>query len=136
MQDTRCDAISGQIRVQTHCTPLLLILCTLGPALLTLSILLSSPIQAQKKGPKQPPAKAEQPAKRGRELFAKNCSPCHGANAQGGEGPNLHGLKLTDQRIIKTIKDGIKSEMPSFASRFKDADLRGLVAYLRTLKKG
>ena len=135
MRDTRHHALTTRLRELSQGKQLRLILCMLGAALLTLSMLSSNPIKAQKKGPKQPPAKLGEPAKRGHVLFAKNCSPCHGANAQGGEGPNLHGLKLTDQKITKTIKDGIKSEMPSFGSRFKDAELRDLVAYLRSLKK-
>jgi mono/diheme cytochrome c family protein len=135
MCDTQHHVPSTRLPEQFRRTQFRLILCALGTALLTLSTLVSNPGEAQKQGPKQPPAKHEQPADKGHALFAKNCSPCHGPNAQGGEGPNLHGLKLTDQIITRTIKDGIKSEMPSFGTRFKDAELRDLVAYLRSLKK-
>jgi cytochrome c oxidase cbb3-type subunit 3 len=135
MRDSQPPARSTRLREQSRGTQLRLILGTLGTALLTLSMLLSNPIQAQKKGSKQPPARPEQPAKRGHDLFVKNCSPCHGANAQGGEGPNLHGLKLNDQRISTTIQHGIQGEMPAFGDKFKGADIKTIIAYLRSLKK-
>jgi len=35
---------------------------------------------------------------------------------------------------IETIKRGIKGEMPKFDTKFNDADIQALIAYLRTLK--
>jgi mono/diheme cytochrome c family protein len=72
--------------------------------------------------------------KKGQALYTKNCMTCHGANAIGGEGPDLHGLKLTDKQIIATIKTG-NDQMPAFAKKFNTADMQALVAYLRSLKK-
>jgi mono/diheme cytochrome c family protein len=70
----------------------------------------------------------------GHKLFDRNCAHCHGDDARGDEGPNLHNLKLSDARITKRIKEGIKGEMPSFGSKLDDRDIQSLIAYLRTLK--
>ena len=73
-------------------------------------------------------------AERGHSLFEHNCAHCHGDDARGDEGPSLHGLKKSDARVTKIIKEGIKGEMPKFGTKFKDADIQALIAYVRTLK--
>jgi len=73
-------------------------------------------------------------AESGHTLFEKNCAHCHGDDARGDEGPDLHNLKLSDARIAKRIREGIKGEMPSFAKKFNDGNIQALIAYLRTLK--
>jgi mono/diheme cytochrome c family protein len=70
----------------------------------------------------------------GQKLFGRNCAHCHGDDARGDEGPDLHNLKLSDARIAKRIKDGVKGEMPSFGTKLDDRDVEALTAYLRTLK--
>jgi mono/diheme cytochrome c family protein len=72
-------------------------------------------------------------AAQGRHLFVMNCAHCHGDEARGDEGPDLHDLRKTDGRIRQLITTGIKGEMPSFAKKFNDSDIRALTAYLRTL---
>lgn len=72
-------------------------------------------------------------ANRGHILFEKNCAHCHGDDARGDEGPNLHGLVKSDGRIATIIKGGIKGEMPAFRKKFNDDDVQALVSYLRTL---
>jgi mono/diheme cytochrome c family protein len=74
-------------------------------------------------------------ASQGYRLFDHNCAHCHGDDARGDEGPDLHGLKKSDQRIDKIIKGGIKGEMPAFGKKFNDGDVQALIAYLRTLKE-
>jgi mono/diheme cytochrome c family protein len=73
-------------------------------------------------------------AKRGRELFGRNCAHCHGDDARGDEGPDLYDLKLSDARIAKKIRDGIKGEMPKFRSKLDGTDVQNLLAFLRSLK--
>jgi len=73
-------------------------------------------------------------AKRGYSLFDHNCTPCHGNDARGDEGPSLYNLTKSDARITTIIKGGVKGEMPSFAKKFSDADVQALIAYLRSLK--
>lgn len=70
----------------------------------------------------------------GHSLFRRNCAHCHGDDAPGDEGPNLHNLAKTDARIATIIKNGIKGEMSSFGRKFKDPDTQALIACLRTLK--
>lgn len=80
------------------------------------------------------PASAEK-VTRGHSLFDRNCAHCHGDDARGDEGPSLYNLTLSDARIAKRIKEGIKGEMPKFGSKFNNAEIEALTAYLRTLKE-
>jgi mono/diheme cytochrome c family protein len=72
-------------------------------------------------------------AEQGRHLFLMNCAHCHGDDARGDEGPDLHDLHRSDARIHEVILAGIKGEMPSFGKKLGDPDVRQLIAYLRTL---
>jgi mono/diheme cytochrome c family protein len=72
-------------------------------------------------------------AAQGRHLFLMNCAHCHGDDARGDEGPDLHDLHRSDARIHEVITAGIKGEMPSFGKKLGDPDVRQLIAYLRTL---
>jgi len=72
-------------------------------------------------------------AAEGRHLFVVNCAHCHGDDARGDEGPDLHNLHRSDARIHEVITAGIKGEMPSFGKKLGDPDVRQLIAYLRTL---
>jgi mono/diheme cytochrome c family protein len=70
---------------------------------------------------------------RGRQLFLGSCAHCHGADATGDEGPDLHGVEVSDRYIAHVITRGIKGEMPSFAKKLGAADVATLTAYLRSL---
>jgi mono/diheme cytochrome c family protein len=80
---------------------------------------------------KSPPLTAD--AAQGQHLFLMNCAHCHGEDAHGDEGPDLHNLHRSDTRIHEVITAGIKGEMPSFGKKLGDPDVRQLIAYLRTL---
>src|SRR6202022_117988 len=73
-------------------------------------------------------------ATQGRHLFLMNCAHCHGDDARGDEGPDLHNLHKSDARIHQVITGGIKGEMPSFAKKLGEPEIRQLTAYLRTLR--
>jgi len=73
-------------------------------------------------------------ARLGQRLFQQNCAHCHGDDARGDEGPSLYNVRKTDARIAKLIQQGIKGEMPKFGEKFSDADVRALIAFIRTLK--
>jgi mono/diheme cytochrome c family protein len=74
-------------------------------------------------------------ANKGYKLFMLNCAHCHGSDARGDEGPDLHGVTKSDQRIARIIQNGIKGEMPKFGAKLNDADTQALIAFLRTLKE-
>ena len=70
----------------------------------------------------------------GRALFLKNCAHCHGADAHGNEGPDLHGLDWTDEQIARRIRKGKKGQMTAFAQKLSSQQIAEVIAYLRTLK--
>ena len=72
--------------------------------------------------------------RRGYELFELNCAHCHGSDARGDEGPDLHGVAKSDARISSLIKNGIKGEMPKFGAKLTDTDVQALIAFVRSLK--
>ena len=76
------------------------------------------------------------PANQGYKLFMLNCAHCHGDDARGDEGPDLHGVTKSDRRIVTIIQNGIKGEMPKFSGKLNDSETRALVAFIRTLKEG
>jgi mono/diheme cytochrome c family protein len=76
---------------------------------------------------------AEVTTKKGRTLFLHSCAHCHGEDARGDEGPDLHELEVSDRRIVVVIKHGIKGEMPSFAKKHSDEEIALLIVYLRSL---
>jgi cytochrome c553 len=80
-----------------------------------------------------------------------HCAMCHGkqgqANTPAGRmlgAPDLRQAKVqasfTDEAAFKAIKEGIEKDgrrkMKSFAGELTDKDIRELVGYLRTFKKG
>jgi mono/diheme cytochrome c family protein len=79
-----------------------------------------------------PPAKAV--AISGRTLFLRNCAHCHGADAHGDEGPDLHNLGWTDHEIATRIRKGKAGQMTAFAGKLQPAEIDALVAYVEALK--
>jgi len=71
---------------------------------------------------------------RGRSLFLDSCAHCHGADARGDEGPDLHDVQVSDRYIANIITRGIKGEMPTFAKKHGAADIAALTAYVRSLE--
>ncbi len=69
----------------------------------------------------------------GRKLFLDSCAHCHGADARGDEGPDLHDVPVSDRYIANIIRRGIPHEMPSFAKKHGAADITALTAYVRSL---
>jgi mono/diheme cytochrome c family protein len=67
----------------------------------------------------------------GGEIFARNCSPCHGARMQDPEGafdlrkfpPDAH------DRFVRSVTNG-KSQMPAWGDLLKSADIEALWAYV------
>lgn len=82
--------------------------------------------------------------------WTQHCASCHGKD---GSGSTMMGKKLsvkdyrdaavqgtfTDAEAVKAIKEGVKKDgkekMKPFADKLSDADIKALVAYVRSLKK-
>jgi mono/diheme cytochrome c family protein len=69
----------------------------------------------------------------GRILFLSSCAHCHGADATGDEGPDLHSVEVSDRYISNIITHGIKGEMPSFRKKLGRDEILRLTAYVRSL---
>jgi len=69
----------------------------------------------------------------GAKLFALNCAHCHGVDATGDEGPDLHKVTKTDERIKSQILNGVKGEMPAFGKKLTQDDVATLVVFIRSL---
>src|SRR5437868_1957 len=72
----------------------------------------------------------------GRKLFATSCSGCHGANAEGGRGPNLiegrQIRRLSDSALFNSIRAGVPgTDMPP--TNLPDDQIWRLVAFVRDL---
>jgi cytochrome c oxidase cbb3-type subunit 3 len=70
----------------------------------------------------------------GQQLFLKNCAHCHGPDAHGDEGPDLHHLDWSDEEITTRIRNGKKGQMTAFAGKLSPQQISDVIAYLRTLK--
>jgi aldose sugar dehydrogenase len=82
-----------------------------------------------------------QDARLGSDAFGSYCSSCHGAQADGGQGPSLlvaaayaHGSD--DQSVTRTIREGFaEGGMPAFGAVLSDAQIGGIVAFLHQLRE-
>jgi cytochrome c6 len=81
-------------------------------------------------------------AQSGADLFKSKCAACHGPDGTGtktGKTMGAHDFttaevqKLSDAELTGIITNG-KNKMPAYKS-LKPEDVKGLVAYIRTLKK-
>jgi cytochrome c oxidase cbb3-type subunit 3 len=75
----------------------------------------------------------------GKTNFLANCVACHGANGEGGVGPNLtddywlHKGSLND--IYNTIKKGYPDKgMQSWATKFNPKEMSELASFIKTFK--
>lgn len=80
-----------------------------------------------------PPPTAAQIAA-GKKLFLNNCAHCHGIDARGDEGPDLHEVQSSDRYITHTILRGVPHEMPAFGKKLSAGDVNALVAFVRSLE--
>lgn len=90
--------------------------------------------------------KAEKPAEdieKGKEIFAKQCSSCHGADAKGGRdvgAPNLtDGIWLyggDHETVFNTVYGGRGGVMPAWKDRLDKNTIRELAVYIHELGGG
>lgn len=80
----------------------------------------------------------------GKRVFVNQCARCHGVEGKGGmmagvgmvptlRDPAWHD-RMSDKALASTIAHG-KGAMPSFMQLLDGKELRGVIAYLRTLKR-
>jgi cytochrome c6 len=76
-------------------------------------------------------------------LYKGKCAACHGADGTGsamGTKMGAHDFTtaavqgMSDAALTETITNG-KNKMPKYGTSLKPEDIKGLVAYIRTLKK-
>jgi mono/diheme cytochrome c family protein len=97
---------------------------------------------------KNPIAASPESLAAGKQIYLRNCAPCHGSSGEGGPGNDLipaapdltdaawdHGS--TDGEIFASIKSGIAPEfnMTPFKDRLKDDDIWNVVNYVRSIAK-
>jgi mono/diheme cytochrome c family protein len=74
-------------------------------------------------------------------LFKAKCAACHGANGEGKPAMKTRALgspevqKLTDAELTKAIAVGTKPTHAYKSKGLTDDQIKGLVAFIRTLKK-
>jgi cytochrome c6 len=77
------------------------------------------------------------------DLFKSKCAMCHGPDGTGskmGKTMGAHDFttaevqKMSDAELTETITSG-KNKMPKYGDKLKPEEIKGLVAYIRTLKK-
>ncbi len=72
-------------------------------------------------------------AARGHDIFQLNCAVCHGLEAAGEVGPDLHGVseRKSQVALIQQVISGKTPPMPQFQPNAKD--MADLLNYLETL---
>jgi mono/diheme cytochrome c family protein len=86
------------------------------------------------------------PVGRGRRVFQRTCSGCHGPDGRGVmrlgltkpprdlTDPEFH-AQVTDEQLRSVIRTG-KGQMPAFGGLMGDEDLSNVIAFIRTLPPG
>lgn len=71
------------------------------------------------------------PSLRGALLYQKNCTSCHGAQAQGNPPaiPSLIGLDLGEEALLAVVQKG-KGNMPAFP-QFSESEMEAIVHFLK-----
>src|ERR1700751_5809290 len=79
----------------------------------------------------------------GAALYKAKCASCHGPDGGGttpmGKAMKLRDLrspevqKQSDQELARITADG-KGKMPSYKGKLTEAEIKAIVAYIRTLK--
>jgi|SRR5271165_1782003 len=70
-------------------------------------------------------------------LYKSKCAMCHGADGKKAAGHDLSSAavqKESDADLTAVITNGKAPKMPKYADKLKPEEIKGLVAYIRTLK--
>ena len=72
--------------------------------------------------------------------FKSKCQMCHGADGSGNAKMKVESfslpdtVKMSDDDLIAEVTNG-KGKMPAYKGKLSDDQIKGLVAYVRTLQK-
>jgi alcohol dehydrogenase (cytochrome c) len=71
----------------------------------------------------------------GRNLYASNCSMCHGANGEGGVAKSLRGIRqrMTWESAMKQLQNPQPPMPKLFPGQLSEQDLRDVLTFVRTL---
>lgn len=75
---------------------------------------------------------------KGKAIFVQNCVQCHGAEGQGGIGPNLtddkwiHGGGI--KNIFTTVKKGVAGRMVAWSNQLSPSQMQEVSSYVITLQ--
>jgi cytochrome c oxidase cbb3-type subunit 3 len=74
----------------------------------------------------------------GKKIYQSSCFACHGANGEGGVGPNLtdnywmHGGSIND--VFKTIKYGVPEKgMQAWEKTYSPSQIRNIASYIKSI---
>ena len=83
-------------------------------------------------------------AQSGADTYKSKCQMCHGADGTGntpaGKSTKVHSfsepdvVKMSDADLIAITTNG-KNKMPAYKGKLTDAQIKDVVAYIRTLQK-
>ena len=95
---------------------------------------LSAPA-AEGTAPAEPAVSAELSVADVKQLFASQCSWCHGAyGMKADKGPQLAGTLLSEKKVFDLIKNGKSGLMPSFKRALNDEEIAAMAKYIKSLK--
>ena len=105
---------------------------------LTLAACYASPAKCQESQSAQnsPPSSTTQPSPpdlaQGKHLFVQNCSPCHGIDASGGDGPDLRAVApgLGAPAVQGIIRRGIPGTAMPGSSTLSEREAANVAAYV------
>jgi cytochrome c oxidase cbb3-type subunit 3 len=80
-------------------------------------------------------ADAAGPSPEVKQIFATQCSWCHGAwGMQPDKGPRLAGTQMTEQQVEERIRNGKQGYMPAFRKTLSDEEIETMAKYIKSLK--
>jgi len=102
----------------------------------------------QAKGAKAAPAAAAPPTAKGKEIYARDCSMCHG-DTGNGQSDLAKDMQLTlkdwtdpksladlsDQQLFDLIRKGKDKMPPEDSGRAKDDEIKSIILYIRDFSK-
>jgi mono/diheme cytochrome c family protein len=108
-------------------------ICILGLGV-SLALVVLVPVAHAQQPSSAPAAGGGDPAA-GEQIFVNLCGFCHQDGGRvAGRGPKLAGTDRPDDYLVNRIRTGKEGAMPAYARAFTEAQMRSLVAYIRSLK--